>query len=97
MQPTPQKQSDVVYRKTVPRSSAGGFAERARGYAPAIMPLIVGFLLLLAVILVLGLKSANKLDDIASDARIRTQQHGMFLLSRWFLLLHRELHGGDSR
>ena len=81
MKPAPQKQSDVVYRKTVPRSSAGGFAERARGYAPAIMPLIVGFLLLLAVILVLGLKSANKLDDIASDARIRTQAYSSRLSS----------------
>ena len=74
MQPAPQK-SEVVYRRTGPGSSTGGFAERARGYAPALMPLIVGFLLLLAVILVLGLHSDSQLDNVASDARIRTQAY----------------------
>lgn len=74
MQPAAQK-SEVVYRKTGPGSSTGGFAERARGYAPALMPLIVGFLLLLAVILVLGMHSASQLDNVASDARIRTQAY----------------------
>lgn len=75
MQPAPQKQSEVVYRKTPgPGSSSGSsFAERARGYAPALTPLIVGFLLLLAVILVLGLKSATQMDDIALKSRILTQ------------------------
>ena len=75
MQPALQKQSEVVYRKTGPATGPTSFAERARGYAPAIMPLIVGFLLLLAVILVLGLHSATQLDNVASDARIRTQAY----------------------
>lgn len=78
MQPARQKQSEVVYRKTLgPGSSSGapGFTERARGYAPAITPLIVGFLLLLAVILVLGLNSAKKMDDVASNSRIKTQEY----------------------
>ena len=49
------------------------FAERVRGYAPALTPLIVGFLLLLAVILVLGLQSAKQMDNVASNARMLTQ------------------------
>ena len=79
MQPAPQKQSDVVYRKTGPGSSARGFAERARGYAPAIMPLIVGFLLLLAVILVLGLHSAAQMNSVASNARNQTLEYSQRL------------------
>ena len=69
MQPAPQKHTEVVYRKT-PFSTK---SDRLTGYAPALTPLIVGFLLLLAVILVLGLRTERKLDDVASDARIRTQ------------------------
>ncbi|HKY46067.1 MAG TPA: ATP-binding protein [Pyrinomonadaceae bacterium] len=75
MQPAPKKNSGVVYRKAGPASSTGGFAERARGYAPALMPLIVGFLLLLAVILVLGLVSAEKMAGVASSARIKAQSY----------------------
>ena len=75
MQPAPQKHSETVYRKTSPATAATSFAERARGYAPAIMPLIVGFLLLLAVILVLGLVSANEMTEVASNARIKTQRY----------------------
>jgi signal transduction histidine kinase len=75
MQTAPQKQSEVVYRKTGPVSSTGGFAERARGYAPAIMPLIVGFLLLLAVILVLGLHSVSQMTSVASNARMETLEY----------------------
>ena len=84
MQPAPQK-SEVVYRKTGPGSSTGGFAERARGYAPALMPLIVGFLLLLAVILVLGLHSATQLNNVASNARIQTLEYSERL--KWLLQL----------
>ena len=75
MKPSPDKHPEIVYRKTPgssASSSATGFADRARGYAPALVPLIVGFLLLLAVILVLGVKSANKMNDVASNARILT-------------------------
>ena len=70
MQPAPQKHSETVYRKT-PGSTKN--SDRLTGYAPALTPLIVGFLLLLAVILVLGVRSGTKVDDVASDARIRTQ------------------------
>ena len=47
-------------------------AERGRGYAPGIVPLVTGFLLLLVVILVLGVKSATVMNDVASQARILT-------------------------
>ncbi len=79
MQPAPQKQSEVVYRKTGPAIGPAGFAERARGYAPAIMPLIVGFLLLLAVILVLGLHSAAQMNSVASNARNQTLEYSQRL------------------
>jgi signal transduction histidine kinase len=77
-----QKHPEVVYRK-MPESGASsratGFGDRVRGYAPAIVPLIVGFLLLLAVILVLGVKSASKMNDVASNARILTQGYSSHL------------------
>lgn len=74
MKPARQKHPEVVYRKMPDSgpSRATGFADRARGYAPALLPLIVGFLLLLGVILVLGVKSASKMNDVASNARILT-------------------------
>jgi signal transduction histidine kinase len=73
MDNAPQKQSEVVYRRT-PDAKTGG-AERGPGYAPALVPLIVGFLLLLAVIFALGLRSASKMTDVASNSRIVTQQY----------------------
>ena len=82
MRPSPDKHPETVYRKTpdsAASSSATGFAARARGYAPALVPLIVGFLLLLAVILVFGVKSARKMDDVASNARILTQGYSSHL------------------
>lgn len=67
MQPE-QKKPEVVYRRmTDPR--AGGSSERGPGYAPALVPLIVGFLLLLGVLLTLGYKSANKTTDVSLNAR----------------------------
>ena len=72
MQPPSEKEFGVVYRR---RRRSAKSPERLTGYAPALMPLIVGFLLLLAVIAVLGLRSATKLDDVASDARMRTQAY----------------------
>ena len=71
MQPAPQKQQpEVVYRRTPEAGTASG--ERGRGYAPAIVPLVTGFLLLLAVLLALGVRSANKINDVGSNARILT-------------------------
>ncbi|HKG48238.1 MAG TPA: ATP-binding protein [Pyrinomonadaceae bacterium] len=75
MKPAPNKHPEVVYRRTRDSGAPTGFAERVRGFAPALTPLIVGFLLLLGVILVLGLQSAWKMDDVASNARIATQNY----------------------
>src|ERR1044071_8041469 len=66
MQPSSQK-PEVVYRRTPDPGSST--TERGRGYAPALAPLVIGFLLLLAVILVLGLKSAGKLYQFGIDSR----------------------------
>ena len=82
MKPARQKHPEVVYRKmseSGASSSATGFGDRVRGYAPALMPLIVGFLLLLAVILMLGLQSAWKMDEVASNARTVTQGYSIRL------------------
>jgi len=74
MRPAPKKHPEVVYRKTPdPGASSSGFSDRVRGLAPALTPLIVGFLLLLTVILLLGLQSAWKMDEVASNARLVTQ------------------------
>ena len=69
MQPE-RKKPEVVYRRMPdPRSDASSASDRGPGYAPALAPLIIGFLLLLGVIMVLGYKSANKTTDVSSNAR----------------------------
>jgi signal transduction histidine kinase len=75
---TPDKHPEVVYRRT-PIAGANPHLETGRGYAPAITPLIIGSLLLLAVILVLGVKSASKMNDVASQARILTLAYSTHL------------------
>jgi signal transduction histidine kinase len=74
MQPKPQK-PEVVYRRTPDPASVAASSERGPGYAPAIAPLIVGFLLLLVVILVLGVKSANQMSEVGSRARTLTLKY----------------------
>ena len=66
MQPSPQK-SEVVYRRTPDPGSS--VPERGRGYAPAIAPLVIGFLLLLGVILTLGLISANMMNQVGNNSQ----------------------------
>jgi signal transduction histidine kinase len=66
MQPEPKKPV-VVYRKTPDSTPAASSPDP--GYAPATAPLIIGFLLLLTVLLVLGVKSANKMTDVSLSAR----------------------------
>src|SRR5215217_4750400 len=71
MQPAPERQQpEVVYRRTPEPGTSSG--HQRRGFAPAIAPLVIGFLLLLALILVLGVRSANKMNDVGSNARILT-------------------------
>lgn len=73
MQPA-EKKPEVVYRRPLdPRTAppalgvTDDFAKR--GLARAVSPLIVGFLLLLGLILALGLRSANKMESVAFNAR----------------------------
>ncbi|HEX7331222.1 MAG TPA: ATP-binding protein [Pyrinomonadaceae bacterium] len=76
MKPSPDKHPETVYRKTPASGSstnAAGFGDRVRGLAPALAPLIIGFLLLLVLILLLGLQSAWKMEEFASNARLVTQ------------------------
>ena len=71
MNPAPDKHPEVVYRRTPDPGSAAGRTGRFRGYAPAIVPLVVGFLLLLGLIVALGLKSAKKMDEVGDTTRRR--------------------------
>ena len=70
MQPAPQK-PEVVYRRLPDPDANAGSGERRRGFAPAITPLIIGFLLLLVLILALGIKSANKMQDVGLNTQAR--------------------------
>jgi signal transduction histidine kinase len=75
MQPAQDKKAEVVYRRPTDPSAAPAASDKGPGYAPGITPLIIGFLLLLALILVLGLRSASLMGDIGFNARIRTQEY----------------------
>jgi len=68
----PEKHPEVVYRRTPDPGSALGSTERRRGYAPALAPLVIGFLILLALILALVVRSTNKMKEFASNARLLT-------------------------
>ena len=46
-----------------------------RGFAPALVPLLVGFLLVLALISVLGVRSISKMQEVALDASSLSRQH----------------------
>src|ERR1051325_7156235 len=67
MQPSQQK-PEVVYRRA-DLGPAPGPREQVGGYAPALAPLVIGFLLLLAVILTLGLISANKMTEVGANSQ----------------------------
>jgi len=69
MQPA-ERQGEVVYRKTLePAARARPVLSALRGVAPALVPLIVGFLLLLGVIFGLGYLSVQKMDNLSFQAR----------------------------
>ena len=71
-----EKHAQVVYRRTPDPNAARAAGEsRWRGVAPAIIPLVVGFLLLLALISVLGVRSVNQLDQLNAAARELSSDH----------------------
>ena len=67
MQPA-EKKPETVYRRTSDPGPAQGDLDR-RALVRAITPLIVGFLLLLALILGLGLRSAGQMEEVGTNAR----------------------------
>src|SRR5262249_14809414 len=71
MQPAPDKHPEVVYRR-MPEGGLGAprpsrFESWRRGLAPALTPLIVGFLLLLGLIFAVGLWSGRLTDTVSGD------------------------------
>lgn len=72
MDPTPQKHPEVVYRRTpeggVGANSARSFESWRRGIAPAVVPLVIGFVLLLGLITVVGLSSVRRTGDVGQEA-----------------------------
>ncbi|MDQ2920128.1 MAG: ATP-binding protein [Acidobacteriota bacterium] len=71
----------VVYRRTdvtngaTQSPSLPAYSVWARGLAPAIMPLFVGFLLLLILIFVLGFLSVRRMDEVSVAVLDLEQQH----------------------
>jgi signal transduction histidine kinase len=71
--PAPEKKPEVVYRRPVlTRPNAdepvgGDLAKRA--FLRAIIPVIIGFLLLLGVVLSLGWRSAREMENVGVNAR----------------------------
>jgi signal transduction histidine kinase len=78
MQPA-EKKPEIVYRRkpdrqTPPAGSASADLAR-RAFARAIIPLVVGFILLLGLILGLGWRSANRISDIGDKASAQSFEH----------------------
>jgi signal transduction histidine kinase len=73
MQPAKQKPEVVYRRPSEPEAIASttGSTGRRRGFSPAITPLIIGFLLLLGLILALGIKSANQMENVGFSTQAR--------------------------
>jgi signal transduction histidine kinase len=71
----------VVYRRTEPASggpqspSSKANSGRAGGLAPALGPLIVGFLLLLILIFVLGILSVRRMDEVSRKVLDLEEHH----------------------
>src|SRR5687768_13367893 len=67
--PPEDRPSEIVYRKTPADADGPGVAEkiqvRVREIAPALMPLIVGFALLLGLIAALGVSSQGIMSNVS--------------------------------
>ncbi|PYS71155.1 MAG: hypothetical protein DMF69_11355, partial [Acidobacteria bacterium] len=73
MATAPNKQPDVVYRRIPGENQTSRTndpeAPQAHRIAPTVTPIIIGFLLLLALISGLGLLSVNQMDRVSITAR----------------------------
>lgn len=100
--------SDVVYKRN--KESSGSTPPEphdaeTRGIAPAITPLVLAFLVLLALIMGLGLWSLSKMDDVSYRAHDSDLQHSarVSLLLNLRLALNkvdneaRSVHEAESR
>lgn len=79
MQPAPDKHTEIVYRRLPGQESTAPAPPvepgNRRSLAPAITPLIIGFLILLGVIYVLGRRSVSQMDEVGRNARDLVSQH----------------------
>ena len=89
--PRIEKPAEIVYRRTQVTGELPAPTEplllRTREIAPAITPLIIGFLLLLALIALLAWLSVQKMTDVSFQARDLEQQYS----ARLSLLLNLRL------
>ena len=76
MSKSEKRRPELVYRRSaVPDTSRPAADPISRGLIRAISPLVVGFLILLALISGLGLFSISKMDDVAYRARDLTSRN----------------------
>lgn len=92
MTPAPEHRSETVYRRSPdpnlsPTPALESLRARTRGIAPAVTPLIIGSLVLLALILGLGWWSNKQMDELSFEARDFEMQHS----ARLTLLLNLRL------
>lgn len=81
--PVEPEPSRVVYRRTEPvpvnipmsESMARARSVWTRELSPAIIPLIIGFLLLLILVAVIGYLSVTRMDDVGRDVLNLEQEH----------------------
>jgi len=73
--PSQQSDGEVVYRRVVATSAAGGKKESR--FDPTLAPLVAGFALLLLLIWVLGSLSVRRLEDTSSTALALEHSHAV--------------------
>ncbi len=81
--PPGEPRAEIVYRRT-PVDSAEIAARqpirvRVREIAPALIPLAIGFLLLLVLIFLIGVRSAQIMSDVSSAASERVAHHSALM------------------
>src|SRR5688572_10358871 len=74
MQPA-EKRPETIYRRRSDLNAAAAKRSMLRGFAPALAPLVVGFLLLLALISWLSVRNVGQMDEVAVEARELTRRH----------------------
>ena len=94
MKPAPDKHPEVVYRRTQEATAAvrpSILESWRRVLAPAVTPLIIGFLLLLGLISAVGLWSVRLMDAVSNEALDVGRQRSARLTLLW------DLHTGVTK